>query len=154
MSQVTLQHANVNGGTAVTLYGASVKFSWKNLTKPNPIPGKYDISETEYGGFENPKIVITGAFSVDDIDSNELTQELLTDFAALRSTTPITLTVSTGSTPTYLKGRPSGGYETDGDMTLSNSIKIQIESFDISISGQDSDLGHFWNYSITAHETI
>jgi len=153
MAGITLQHPNVNGGNAVVLNGASIRYSWKNLSSTNPIPGKYDITETEYSGFENPKIVITGHFDVDNLDSNELTQKFLIDFATLRSETPITLTVSTGLTSTtYLGGRPTDGYKTDGTNTLSNSINIAIDSFDIVIDSS-ADKGHLWSYTITCHET-
>ncbi len=90
---------------------------------------------------------------MDDMIANGLTQELLTEFAALRSTTPITLSVPTGSTssPTYLKGRPSGGYETDGTMTLQNTINVVIDSFDIMIDNS-SQQGRFWSYVINLTE--
>ncbi len=155
-NNVTMQHSLVNSGTAVILQNGTVSYSWANLTRPDPIEGKYDLSETEYGGFENPKISINGYFDVEDIDTNELTQKLLVDFATLQSTTPIVLSVPMGddSSPTYLGGRPSGGYQTDGTNTLSNSINFVIETFDISIDGGRSDQGRFVNYSITGHEAI
>ena len=120
------------------------------------ITNKHDLSETEYGGFENPKIVIRGQFDVEDIDSNELTQKLLVDFATLQSTTPISLSVPIGldSSPTYLGGRPSGGYSTSGSNTLSNSINIVIETFDLSVNGRVSDLGRVIEYTINAHEAV
>jgi hypothetical protein len=151
MANVTMTHSAVNSGTAVILQGVSVSLAWSNLSKVDPIPGKYDITESDYAGFENPKIVIEGHFDVDDISSNELTQELLVNFATLRSTTPISLSVPTGSSPTYLKGRPTAGYETDGSQTLLNTIKIQIDSFNISLN-TSSELGRFWSYSINCTE--
>ena len=151
MANTTMTHSAVNGGTAVILHGVEVTYSWGNLTKTDPIPGKYDITEAENGGFENPKIIIRGNFDVEDISSNEITQDLLVNFATLRSTTPISLSVATGSSPVYLKGRPSGGYETDGAQTLQNSISIQINSFDIKID-TSSETGRFWTYSINCTE--
>jgi hypothetical protein len=153
MADITLTHSAVNSGTAVILYNTKVSLSWKNLNKMDPIPGKYDITENENAGFENPKITLIGNFDVDDIDTNELTQELLVNFATLRSTVPIVLSIPAGETPTYLKGRPTGGYETDGNQTMSNSINVVIDSFDISFDS-GSELGRFWNYSIHMHEVI
>ena len=154
MANVTLQHPNVNGGTAVELPGVTgITFGWNNLNNVDPVPGKYDIVENNFGGFENPKIVIGGSFDVEDIGANELTQELLVNFATLRSEIPITLTIPVGSTPQYLKGRPSGGYKTDGTNSLQNTIKVWIDSFDIRID-TTSEQGRFWTYSITMHETI
>jgi len=152
MADVTLQHTSVNSGTAVTLHATSVSYGWKNLTNVEPIQGKYDSVEANFGGFENPKITLSGSFDIGDLESNELTQDLLVNFATLRHTTPIKLTIPTGSTPIYLKGRPTGGYETDGAQTLRDYIYIQIESFDLQIDNS-SELGRFWNYNIVAHET-
>ena len=153
MAGITLTHASVNSGTAVDLHGVSITYSWKNLTNIDPVEGQFDTVESNFGGFENPKVSISGHFDVEDISSNDLTQELLTEFATLRSTTPITLSVTTGASNTALKGRPSGGYETDGTMTLTNTIKIQINIFNILID-TSSDQGRFWNYSIVCTETV
>ncbi|MCK4960799.1 MAG: hypothetical protein KAT00_15405, partial [Planctomycetes bacterium] len=152
---VTLTHSLVNSGTAVILYGAKVDYSLKKIQKTNPIPGKYDIVEVEYGGMENPKITVEGVFDVNDIDTNETTQELMTDFTLIQSTTPIVLSVPTGASasPTYLKGRPTGGYETDGDMTMLDSINISIDSFTIGIDST-SDQGSMWRYKFVLTETI
>ena len=152
MAEVTLNHTSVNSGSNVILENVSVSFSWKNLNKVDPIPGKYDIVENNYEGFENPRIVLRGHLDVEENRTDAITQELLVDFATLRSETPITLTVPTGSTPIYLKGRPSGGYETDGAQTMQNSLSVVIDSFDISIDSS-SEQGRFWSYSITLHET-
>lgn len=151
---VTLQHDSVNSGTAIVLENTTVKFSWKNLNEVKPILGKYDIVENEYGGFENPKLTLSGFIDVDNIPSNGLTQELTTELATLRSVTPLVLTVTTGTSATALKGRPTGGYETDGDMTLANTINVVIDSFDLSISAKNADLAHFWDFSIQLHEVI
>ncbi len=153
VNNITLTHSSVNGGTSVILQNSRVGLSLKKSTKTPPIPGKYDITHTEYGGFENPKISISGFFDVEDIDSNEANQELLTEFLMLQSTTPITLSVPTGSSPIYLKGRPTGGYETDGNMTMSNSIKVSIETLDISLDST-SEKGIFWMYRMSLTETI
>lgn len=153
MATVKLQHPQVNGGTAVVAYSTKVDFSWKNMSDVNPIEASYDIVESNYSGFENPKIVISGRLDVDNLGSNEISQKYLVDFSTLRSTTPITLTVETGNNSTALQGRPSSGYNTSGANSLSNSLKIQIDSFDVSIKGSDSDLGHNWSWTINAHET-
>jgi len=154
VNNCTLQHTLVNSGTAVILQNSKVNYGLKKIFKVPPIPGKYDIAEAEYSGFENPKITITGHFDVNDIDSNELTQELLTELFMLKSTTPLVLSVPTGTSasPTYLKGRPSGGYETDGDMTMQNTINVIITSISFGLSSS-SDEGHFWNYNISLTES-
>ena len=151
----TMTHASVNGGTAVILQNSRIGFSFKKIQKALPITGKYDITEVEYGGIENPKIRITGSFDVEDISTNELTQELITEFLMIKSVTPISLSVPSGITgaPTYLKGRPTGGYETDGAMTLLNTINVSIDSFDLSFDGT-SDQGRHWTYSLICTETI
>lgn len=153
MATITLEHPNVNSGTSVVLHGAKINYAWKNLFAVDPIPSKNDIVESGYEGFENPKIVIKCSVDVDDLITNSLTQQLLTEFSTLRSTTPVTLTIQTGSSNTPLKGRPTGGYESDGGMTMTNSIEIQIESFSIDFDSE-SEMSHFWNYNIVSHETI
>jgi len=154
VNNITMTHASVNSGTAVILEGAKVNYAWKNITSVDPITGKYDIVEAEYSGFENPRVVIAGHMDVDDMLSSGITQELLTEFATLRSTTAISLSVPSGATPTYLKGRPTAGYETDGDMTMLNTISVRIESFSIGLDGFNSDKGRSWTYQITCHETL
>ncbi len=153
VNNVTLTHPSVNGGTAVILYSPRINFAMKKLSKTQPIPGKYDIAEVEYAGIENPKITINFVIDVDEIDSNEMTQELLTEFLMVRSTTPITLSVPTGATPTYLKGRPTNGYETDGDMTLLDTIKVSIDDFTIDLNSS-ADRAHLWTYKLVLTETI
>lgn len=152
MANVTMTHTAVNGGTAVNLHGVGVSYAWKNISKTDPIPGKYGIVEADYAGFSNPIIKVQGSFDIeDDQEANEITQTLLVNFATLRHITPITLSVPTGNSPVYLLGRPTEGYETDGAQTLLNTISVLIDSFDIDIS-TDSESGRFWNYSITFKE--
>lgn len=152
MVDCTFQHNLVNSGTPVILHAENINLSWKNLNEHEPIPGKYDIVNNDYAGFENPKITIRGYFDIEDIDSNELTQELLTEFATIKSTTPISLVIPIGQTPYYLKGRPVTGYENDGDFSMQNSLNVVIDSFDISLSGRESDMGRFLSYSIVLTE--
>lgn len=161
---ITLQHSLVNSGTAVTLPSSTtISYKWKNLTNFNPAVGKWDIVPGNFQGFENPTIQIKIPLSTIETSTNELTHKLLVDFSILRSTTPITLSIPTSSsgstenpfsaTPTYLGGRPSGGYKTDGTNTLSNTIYIFINGFSIDIDSS-SELGHIWNITIDAQEAI
>jgi len=151
----TLTNTNVNSGTAITILGGSVKYAWKNLTKADPVEGKYDIVESHYGGFENPKIVLSGHFDADNSAklSNVMTHAMLVNFATVKSGTT-TLKVSLGTTPLVLGGRPTAGYETNGANTLdtTNGIDVQIDSFDLDASTQ-TNAGKKVNYTITMHET-
>lgn len=157
MAEVTLTHSLVNGGIAVTINNVEVSYGWKNLVNVDPAEAYYDIVPSQNKGFENPTIKLTGVIDIEDVDTNEMTQEHLVNFATLRNSTPISLSISAGGlgaggTATYLKGRPSGGYSTDGSNSLSNSINIIIDSFDFDFD-TGSEQGHIWNYSITFHET-
>ena len=152
MAQLTLQHSLVNSGTPVILESANVSYSFKNLSDSTPIPGLFDITETQYGGFENPKINISGHIDVDDILSNGLTQELLTSFAILKTEVPVVLTIETGQSATPLKGRPADGYSTGGTNTMTSSIGFIIDTFDIKLNN-NADRSHLWTFSITGHET-
>lgn len=155
-TDITLQHSTINGGVAVEMVGATVKYSWKNLTNAPPVEGKFDIVEAEYAGFENPNIVISGTIDVDDDSSNIITQQLLMDFAqADLSVDDLTLTVTAageGGTGTVLKGRPSAGYSVGG--TYTDSLKVQVINFDVTFSAQESKEGRIWSYSLVVKETI
>ena len=154
-SDITLQHPNVNGGTAVQCNGATIRYAWKNLIRADPVEGKHDICEVEYAGFENPKIILTGTIDVDDTSSNVITQSLLLDFAqACDGTNSITLTVKAAGesgTGTYLKGRPTAGYSVGG--TYTNSLKVVFETISINFGVPESKEGKIWNYQVTMVET-
>ena len=152
MAKVTLQHALVNAGADIILESASVGYSFKNLNDSTPTPGRFDIVETQYGGFENPKITISGHIDIDDVLPNGLTQELLTSIAILKTEVPIVLTIETGSTATPLKGRPATGYSTSGSNAMISTINFIIDSFDIKLSNS-ADRAHLWTFSINGHET-
>lgn len=156
-ADITLQNSNVRWNSKVKLNGASVTYNWKNITKSDPVPGKYDTVEAYYGGFENPRIVINGYI---DVNANPLysgsaciTQNLLMDFAQEGASTTY-LVVSTGtetSGTAMLNGRPTAGYSVGG--TYLPYLKVQIDGFTLNTSANDSREGHFWNYSIEMHET-
>jgi len=163
IQDISLTHSLVNSGTAVTLKGAKVGYKWKNLANCSPVIAKFDIVPGNYQGFENPTITINGTINQVDLGTNDLTQQHLVNFCTLLSTTPISLVVPTSSsgtaespfsaTPTYLGGRPTGGYKTDGTNTLLTTIKIIIIDFTIDIDSS-SELGHIWTYSINAQEAV
>ena len=154
-TDITIVNPNVNSGNAVTIFGGTMRYDWKNLTKSDPVEGKYDIVESHFGGFENPKIVVTGQFDADNVagHSNVMNHALLVDFASCKSGTT-TIKISLGTTPLVIGGRPTNGYETDGAQTLdvTNGIDVQIDSFSLSANvvikyGQKVD------FTIIMHET-
>ena len=139
---------NVNSGTAVVFQGATLNYAWQNLTRTTPLTGQFTIAETQVSGYENPKIVITGFIDTNQSTTNIVTQSLLQDFASVAyqsgdSDTHITLSVSTGSTNTFLK-----------DYNHSNdSVRVVVENFNLTLDAADADLGHLWRYSLTLVET-
>lgn len=163
LQNITFQHSLVNSGTAVSLPGATVSYKWKNITNFNPAIAKFDIVPGSFIGWENPTIIVAGTISTVDQQTNEMTQQLLVNFSTLKTTTPIVLTIPTSSsgtaespfsaTPTYIGGRPSTGYETDGTNVLSNTINVMIEDWSLDVD-QSADLGHIWRYSITCREAV
>ena len=153
VADIKLTNASVNSGTAVLCGGATVDYDWKNITKDNAVPGKFDIAEATFNGFQPPVIAIRGTIPIDDAITNHMTQKLLVDFAAVR-TGDTTLSVTAGTAGgTVLGGRPSGGYKTDGTNTLSSTIKIQIKTFHIKFSAAETKEGSGWSYTITMVET-
>lgn len=151
---MTLTHTNVNSGTPVYLFGADIKYIWKNLIRADAMQGLHDISEVEYAGFENPIIMITGVIDVNSSQSNIITQSLLMDFAqCCDGTNNLVLTVYTEGegTGTYLKGRPTAGYSVGG--TYIDNLKVVIKDFSISFGVPESKEGRIWNYTIELVET-
>lgn len=155
-ADITLTNANVNSGTAIVILGGTIRYDWKNITRADPVDGKYDIVESHYGGFENPIISVTGIFDVDNKASlsNIMTHAMLVNFATVKSGTT-TLKVSLGSTPLVLGGRPTNGYSTSGSNTLdtTNGVDVQIDSFSISASSGETIYGRGASYTIMMHET-
>ena len=154
----TLTNAGINSGNPVTLLSGNITYEWKNITRVDPIEGDYDIVETHYGGFENPKIIVDGFFDADNEKSDDETETLLThallvDFALIKTGTT-TLKVSFGSTPFILGGRPTAGYSTAGANTLdtTNGIDVQVDNFSIS-SSTSIRYGRRVNFKIEMHET-
>lgn len=155
-SDATLTNTNVNGGTAVVLGAERINFNWNNIINENTVPNKYDIAEVGFSGFEAPIITVRGTIPVDNLPNNHLTQELLVEFACVNSGDTY-LKVTAGVTGgTVLGGRPSGGYETDGTMSLdtTNGIKVQIRSFSINFSASKTREGQAWNYQLNLVETL
>jgi len=151
-ADITLQHTDVNGGVAVELNGATVQYGWKNLTNADPLIGHNDIAEVDYAGFENPTLSVQGIIDVDDITANRITQSLLMDFAqADTSTNKVVLTVTTGSIPTYLKGRPAAGYSVGG--TYLNYMNCIVTGFSLTFGVPETREGQGWTYTITLLET-
>lgn len=166
-SDALLSHPSVNSGNGVELNGVEVNFAWKNNNTTKPVLGTYDIAETSYEGFENPKIILRGVIDIDaqsgintpatnPVTSKKLIcQKLLVDFAAIKSTTPLTLTIFSGNNATQnrLGGRPAGGYNSSGSNTLANTLSVAVESFDVRFGTSSAKEGQRWDYSITFVET-
>jgi len=152
MVDVMLIHPNVNGGNPVLFPSVKVGYKWDNLTSAEAAEGLFDFTEVNYGGFANPIITIDGFIDLEDSRSNVVTQKFLVDFATLRSTTPIKLIVPCpySSGTAYLGGRPTSGFSSSGDNTLSGTINCWIQNFTIEIA---SDSENLWKYTLTLIET-
>lgn len=154
-TDATLQHNDVNSNTAVSLNNVTIKYAWKNIVKQDPIPGKGDISEVDYNGFENPIIILTGWIDTDDTSSNLINHSLLLDFAQANNssnTTKLTITcVGEDTTATYLKGRPSTGYSVGG--TYRDFLLVQVKNFSFNFGVPKSKEGRIWGYTIEFTET-
>ena len=161
--QITIQHADVNSNTPVVLPASVATYTWSSLTNSTPIPGKWDIAETDVGGFENPKIVVRGTIDVGDPQSNWLTHSLLMDFAQVQfdgtSAKAIKLTIATGADGTtneYLKGAPAPNPTTGRQYSIGGTyldyIYVIISGFTITLSSNVED-ERKWDYNITFNET-
>ena len=167
MGQIQLKNSDVNSGTAVWLTAAKLTFGFKNLTKTDPAEGKFDTIESDYGGFENPRITINGQIDIDNEPANSITPILLYNFGTATQN-PTYLAVPVGSTDHYIPGirmyNSSGTEIGTTRISLANSdtkyttdttegwIRVRIQSFTINIDNT-SDKGHFLTYQIVCHET-
>lgn len=159
MVKITLQHAQINSGTAVSLDATTLALGWKNLLKYDPIPGKYDIVEVGFAGFENPTITVAGVIdlwttpakthSTNTGATAVLDQEYLKDFAVIRDS--ITLTVPPSGTGSILYGRPTAGYATGS--TMVGSFLVRINDFSMT-PNSSSQSNYMIPYSITFVETV
>ena len=140
-TDMKISQSLVKSGNGVELNGVSVTYNWKNLSKKDPNVGKYDTVEVSQEGIENPVITVRGVWDIDEqTDVNtpytnpattlkKICQKLLIDFAALRSTESIVLTIVSGQDGTQLGGRPAAGYDNSGANTLTTTINVTVESF-------------------------
>jgi len=138
---IYLTNSAVNSGTAVWLVGAGITYGWKNITKATPVPGLYDVVEVDQAGWENPKITIAGFYDVDDVDSNEISETLLKQFAKAYAT-ETTLTIGVGLTGTAV-GLTASDHST-------TSIPVVIKTFNTVPTGE---MGHIIQYTINLVET-
>jgi len=149
---IKLKNTNINSGNEVSLLGAKLTYSYNNLTRSAPLVNKFELVETQYAGFENPKINISGFIDTNSTDTNLISQKYLIDFAKIKydNTTPNTLylKVNTGDKPTYLIGA-----ESTTAATTSQYVKVVINDFKIDIDAKDSDVAYLWRYSLTLTET-
>lgn len=163
---IIMQHDDVNSGNEVFFNVTSANFSWKNLKNTNPVPGRWDIVETDVGGFENPIIVINGTSDLgdttavdvdgDSVNETAMTIPLLMDFAQVKFTgnNPIKLTIASGgdgTTNVFMKGRPSAGYSVGG--TYRDFMYVTIDSFNYDIPSEYVDQRRL-NFSINCTETL
>jgi len=104
MAYVKLYNVSVNGGVIFTISGTKVSYVWKNITNYKPVPGKFDVSEVDVAGFENPKISLSGVI---DSNADSTTMGILKSFAKLQfdgtTTTAIKLTLASGTDDVLIK---------------------------------------------------
>jgi|TARA_R100001530_G_scaffold2717_1_gene4369 hypothetical protein len=137
---IFLTNSAVNSGTAVSLNSNSFTYAWGNIIKKDPVPGKYDIVEVDFAGWENPVIKIGGVIE-EGAGSNEITEILLKQFARAY-TTQTYLTVVYGNSSTSFTG-------SDGSTT---TIPIIIEDFKINMNAT-TEKGSVLDYDITLTES-
>lgn len=88
-TSVTLQDANVNGGTAVALQSKMVTERWEVFAQAPPVAYR-DFTDTvanrlstgRYSGFANPQITVTGIVLVGESTANTVTLALLKAFVS------------------------------------------------------------------------
>lgn len=129
---ITLKNANVNGGTAVNIFGNLVNYSLKSNNNHDPVPSKRrtspttegDIVEGERGTIENPIIVVRGEINIDDnADANEMTEKLLKTFWRDREADTM-LTLKIGGVESGATEYRFSNYV--GDNAADDNIKINI----------------------------
>jgi len=106
----TITDANVNGGVALSLQGASIT---KNTEVFSQVPdiaygtltGTYDsrLAEGRYSGFGNPKLTITGNYYLGEDVSNKLTAAFMKDLVSSAVVKTLTSDL-TGTIKVVIKG--------------------------------------------------
>lgn len=133
--------------STIACKGATLQYSFKPLTKTNPLANSYALAETQTAGFENPRITITGYIDTNNLQSSDIQHSSLLELAKNKydgtSATAITLTAITGTSDTPLLA-------SDASTT---SIRVVVEGFNCVLSVRDADLAHLWNYTLNLVET-
>jgi len=103
---ILVKHDAVNSGDPIILNGVDVKYLWKNLSKAEPIPGKFAVPEMDTAGFEAPTITLGGII---DVNSDTTTKGYIKSLARIEfdgsssgTNGAITLLVGTGDNSTNL----------------------------------------------------
>jgi hypothetical protein len=84
VQDITLKNANVNGGTAVTLQGVEVTYSFNAFVNVPDVPSKLAATDSQvvvdFMGWTNPQIVLRGVIDTNNVVSNTVTLALLKAF--------------------------------------------------------------------------
>jgi len=146
-SDIYLINPSINSGSAVYLRGVNLTYGFKPLTRTTPLNNTFALSETQITGFENPRISIKGVIDTNNLSSSTIQHTSLLSFAKNEydgtESTTTRLYVTTGNNDSPL-------YATD---VSTSSIKVIVESFNLNLDTQDSDLAHLWSYDLTLVET-
>lgn len=150
-TDIYLTNPTINSGNPVYLKGASLTYAFKPLTRVDPLANAFDIGEVQIAGWENPKVIIRGYINVNQLDSSTIQQSSLLAFAKNQydgtAGTATSLLVKSGT-----ESSTWNGYLYANDATTS-TIRVSVESFDISVDAGDSDEGHLWDYTLNLVET-
>ena len=147
-STISLYNAAINSGNAVNLNGSDFSYEINILSNKDPAPGKFDKTEINNQGFENPDIRVSGYVSVDQTDSNFITKDLLCEFAKAQTDTYLIIRYGSEGTETALT-------DIDGTTTVlptgDAGIKVVLDKIRIK-SLPTARNGHVLSFDIDMFE--
>lgn len=130
-NSVTLTNANINSGVAMKLLSSRITYQWQNIRATYPGPGRFDITPTQFQGWQNPGINITFILEQNNPTAGCITMSQLMQVVK-NSTSALTyLTVTTGISDTLF-----ASYATSS--TGVTSIPIQVADLTINIDPNDN----------------
>jgi len=151
-NQISLYCGNINGGIAVKLLNGKFTYGWKNLVSSHPSNSAYGNAEAQFTGWENPIISLTFYIPIDNTPGGFMTWSLWNKFAKNQydgtSLSMVKLYVTVGSSDTAFTSYA----EVEGH-TSKTQIPIQLKSYSLNFSPDDSNNAGFWTINAQFQET-
>ncbi len=148
---ISLQSNNINSSTAVKLLSPTFTYGWRNMTAENPSNSTFGTVESQFSGWENPMINLQFYIPIDQNISGYMTWALWNQFAKNQYD-------GTSATRLYLSAEfgnsvPLATYAASSLSTSTYPIPVQIKSYSLNITADESRNGYLWVITAQLTET-